>query len=182
MRFLGRRVSLPRWEKKYATAPADALTQDLQTRRDELSLWEFPASCGSIAEEVTLAVACRRDHIEASDAAWISDDELASIGVELKPTDGPTFVPDLRASHRDVVDLDASAIVKIADCFEVAILVKGQCKRLSKLEVTEVLVKAVQSGRLKLEDLQGKTREDIATNLRATSSSSGKGSPASPRT
>jgi len=163
MTYAVRKISRPKWEVKTELGPdsiqADAITSDLRTKGNSLSLWEC-RSLGSLGE-VVLALAASMDQAEKIDIAWVEIDLLHENDFALKRTEGNTPIEDLRDKHIDVVDLDLHKLGKVATILANCIRRKGHFRRFRRSEVKEILRKALRENRFPVNKLGTRLREEL---------------------
>ena len=166
--FLARKISRAKWEVERELSegeiPADAIRVDLHTKDNKLSFWR----CGSETEveDAALAIAATRDNVDKLDIVWVDEGELKTDDQTLKDTKGETPVTELAERHVDVCQLDYVRLGKVAHRVMAAIK-KEQCIRLTKKQVTDILVAAVEQKRVDLNDLRPSLRKKILTSLQA---------------
>ena len=166
--FLARKISRAKWDAKEGLSKgeisADAVTADLRTRENKLSFWR----CGSETEveDAALAIAAASDRVDKIDIVWVDEDELKTDGQILKNTKGRTHVTELIDRHVDICRLDYVRLGKVAHRVMTAIKNK-QCTRLNKRRVTEILVAAVEQGRVNLDGLQEGVQKEVNKSLQA---------------
>ena len=165
--FLARKISRAKWEAKRDLSegeiPDDAITVDLRTKDNKLSFWR----CSETeVEDVALAIAATRDNVDKLDIVWVDEGELKTDGQTLENTKGDTPVTELAERHVDVCQLDSVRLGKVAHRVMAAIK-KGQCTRLTKKQVTNILVAAVKQKRVDLNDLRPSLRKKILESRQA---------------
>ena len=161
---MARKITRAKWQPKSGIGggkvPADAVTADLRTQSNSLSLWE----CGGATQEdvgaVALALAVAGDRIDKIEIVWFSDDELRVIGLRISQTHGRTHIAEMASRHYDAQNLDYEQLGYVADCVEKA-LSNDQYKRFTQRRVRELVSIAVQQGKVSLDDLNGKVRRDV---------------------
>ena len=110
--FLARKISRPKWDQHPDLAEgalrADAVTADLRTVDNELSVWRcgHNEATNKDVQEAALAMAYFMVRAETIDLAWLDKDELEQAGHIVRQTDQVTNVPDLRSHHYDICALD----------------------------------------------------------------------------
>ena len=154
-----RKISRAKWEprpqKGQDWISADAVTGDLRTKGNNLSLWsvEDPEDEKEFLD-VVLALAASRERIEKIDIAWFRKEEAEDGGVTIVPTPGKTLVYELQEKHMDAQDLGMREIFLLAKIFAKAIRRDGAVKRVPKGKVKKLLESAVRDGRLSEEDFK----------------------------
>jgi len=166
--FLIRKITRAKWGDRHnaqrglaeGEISADAVTADLRTREDTLSFWQCPTEAHSDIESTALAIAAAGQELDKMDIVWLPDIELLTDGQTLQDTDGRTPVADLVKRHMDICHLDYVRLGKVAERILAAIENK-RCCRLKKARVKELLVAAIQQGRIDPDQLQERLRSDI---------------------
>lgn len=168
--FLLRKISHAKWDPSKGWSEvkisADAVTADLRTQDNMLSLWK----CGD-GEEVeiegaALALIAASNRLDKIDIVWLSDDELQADGQTLQDTKGDTPVQDLIEQHVDVSELDYSSLGKVASRIAAAIA-GGRYRRLRLKRVKALLLEAVEQKRVKLTHLKEGLRTEVCELLEA---------------
>ena len=155
--FLARKITRSKWEDRQDIGAdeisADAVTADLRTHEKTLSFWR----CGDgkhEVEDVVLAMASAGQRLDKIEVVWVADKVLRDAADQrLKSTNGRTPVADLVNQHVDLHGLDYARLGATAKCI-VGALAKDQYRRLSKKEVKYILMKGIETKRLKPEDLK----------------------------
>lgn len=168
MMYLARKVTISKWKAREDLAEgeisADAITADLRTKDNALSLWqcEFPSKEKS--EDAILALAAAGDHLDKMDLVWLTSDALHADSQQYVRTDGETLVADLAERHFDVKRLDYVRLGKVANCVMGAIA-EGKCCRFSKSSVKSLLLSAVRQNRIQLSSLKKGVKEELEATL-----------------
>lgn len=168
--FLTRKFSRAKWDVTRNVArglaegeiSADAVTVDLRTREDTLSFWRCGTGTVEEIEDAALAIAAAGERLDRLDIVWLADDEIHTDGQSLKDTEGQTPVVDLVDRHVDICRLDYSRLGEVARRV-VAAIEDNRCRRLTKARVKQLLVTAVEKGRVAPEKLANDLREEIET-------------------
>lgn len=95
------------------------------------------------------------------DIVWIGDGDLRDDGRVLSDSPGRTPVADLVDRHVDVSGLDHDRLGSVARRVAAAIA-EDRRRRLTKAQVKALLKTAARDGRIDLEGLSEKIREEIA--------------------
>jgi len=166
MSFLARKITRPKWDSSpgmdQGAVGADAVTADLRTQNNALSLWEF-SDAEKELREIVLALAANFDRIEKIDIAWFLREDAEKAGIEIQPTKGQTPVDDLRDWHRDAMNLDLDRLGGVARSLSRSVRNNGWVRRFRKKEVRNVLKEAVDQRRL----IAGSLSEGIQRDLRS---------------
>lgn len=166
--FLARKIARAKWDAKRniergleeGEISADAVTGDLRTQMDTLSFWRCRTGADDDVKEAALAIAAAGERLDKLDIVWLADSDLRADGHTLKDTEGRTPVANLSERHVDVCKLDYIRLGKVAQRVVAAIEAK-RWRRLTKARVKELLVAAVQQGRLMPNELADGLRAEI---------------------
>ncbi len=158
MALLLREVKLENWLAATHTPddplPADPLS-DLNTKENALSVWELPDDRSNL-EDVVTAIAAKR-HIREIDVALIEESLISGLGIEILETEGKTPLLEVRPMHRNLAELEAQDLVRIADVMRKTLVIE----QFSVDQVENLIVGTIQSGRLRSSDLQRGAREHL---------------------
>jgi hypothetical protein len=170
---LARRIGdRARWdiELVYMTkgdAPADAVTKDLRTKDNALSLWRCSADPNGVQEAVLAMVAAMSDDPpEKVFVVVVPERSLVEAGVPLRDNEGTTPVADLRKRHVNAEHLTAAALAKIASAIA-ASLGTGAEFFFTRKQFIEIVAEAVRKQRISLGRLGPKLRELVEIALKA---------------
>lgn len=166
--FLARRIAPAKWDKtnnlRLGVAEdeisADAITGDLRTRENSLSFWRCRIKTDVEIEDVVLAIAAAGERLDRLAMVWVMENEFQADGQCLKESPGRTPVTDLVDRHVDICRLDCSRLGKVAQLVATAIE-SNQCHVFPKGRVKELLIEAVNKGRVAPEQLADRLRSEI---------------------
>ena len=138
---------------------ADAVTRDLQTKGNTLSLW---LGHPSERDDIILALAASMPHLSKVDVAWIDERIVRSVA-DLTQTAGDTPVTDLQGRHYDAKDLTLSSLAVIAPAIARSVrdLRSQRWHRASVADVKRLLRQAVDGGRVSKSDLNEGLRKHL---------------------
>ena len=164
--FLARKITRAKWESKqqldFGEIPADAVTIDLKTDGNALSFWQCPTDESKDIEEAALAIAAARQHVDKLEIVWLDREDLMADGQTMKQTRGHTSVLDLVFLHVDVSRLDNVRLGRVAHRV-LAALESNRYHRLTRARVKELIVAAIEKGRIDPKDLHNGLREEVAS-------------------
>lgn len=143
---------------------ADAITSNLRTHGNRMSLWRCSSAEESEIDKVVLALSTKTNGIGKIDVAWLRSTEVADEGFELEESPGDTKVRSLRKEHADIVNLDMMRLERIATMLSASIK-EGNYQRRKPPETRAILARAVSDGLVSLDNLEEKTREEVAKHL-----------------
>lgn len=162
--FLFRNITRAKWSNKRGLSegeiPADAVTIDLRTDGNALSFWRCPTEECDDLEAAALAFAAGRDSLQKLEFVWIPDVEMVEADVIIENTSGHTPVSDLATTHVSIPRLDYSRLGTMAQ-FVVSALEANRSRVITKPRVKALLLKAVNDGRIDVDDLKEKLRAQI---------------------
>lgn len=138
--------------------PADAITNCLSTRQNELSLW-FSGDPGAI-DEAVLAVAASKDHVGTIDVVVFSEMELRSLGFSIAATPGQTAAVALRGLHRDLVSLDFWSLGFLAEIIATKVLAGGVVRK-TKSQIVQMISDGVANGQVDFEELADDIKKKV---------------------
>jgi hypothetical protein len=168
MGYLARKITRAKWEDKEGISsdeiPSDAVTADLRTRDNRLSLWSCGAAGNVELERIVLALAASSDRVERVQVIWIDEDPLRRNGISIEASEGRTPIDSLRAQHRDAIHLDWGRLGIIARSCADAIAA-DQFQQLTQREVLTLICEAVESRVVRLGDLAEKVRLSVEQEL-----------------
>lgn len=164
MAYLIRAITRAKWEPKddlnENEISADVF-KDLKTRDSKLSLWICEQPNLMELKKIVLAIASGRDKLEKVDIVWIDKKILESEGITFEFEPGDTPVEDLKELHLNAIKLDIFRLEEIALKIADAVRQKNQFRRFSIKETAELIKNALNSQRLRSEDLKPGLKKDI---------------------
>ena len=169
MSFLIRKIKISKWKQTNVLTgkdvSADAITQCLRTKQNSFSVWRIETE--SRIEEAVLAIASGQDHLETFYVVMLNLEYLAEKKIDCEKTAGLTPVADLKGTHYNLSNLTYRKLGVIA--YHIADKVRAKeapCYREGPL--MDILIKAIRSGRLQLEDLNERVRKKLVERRLAT--------------
>ncbi|MEN0066168.1 MAG: hypothetical protein AAGA48_28765 [Myxococcota bacterium] len=171
--FLVRRLARAKWELpdgfKSGDIPADAITGDLRTKGNSLSLWRFAEVTGQGLDDAFLALAATKDAratVDKIDIVWMPESDFVGAGFDLNETDGDIHISDLVKNHVDAVKLDYRRLGLLAG-YVARALKEDRWKRLTKSKVAKLLAEAVVGGRVSFDALTEKVQDEVRKHLKS---------------
>lgn len=161
---LVRKIARAKWERnclvtdgeRPARIPADAITADLRTQGNTLSMWRcWDASDEEICN-IVIALVAGFERLDRVQVVWFGEADITS-SVTLVSSPGNTPVADMRDRHVDAVDMDYEKLGVVAREIHRS-LGMSRCRMFSRRDVERLLKHAVQEGRVALGDLGEKVR------------------------
>jgi hypothetical protein len=154
MSLLVRKINQSKWQQTEiengAEISADAITICLKTTSNTLSTWLIKDE--DQVDEAILAMASNCTSLDTIDIVILDAKNLEELGIEISETAGDTKVEDLIGTHRDMVNLTYNSLGLIADCIRKCFINK-KVTRITKPRIKAILINAITSGRLKMENI-----------------------------
>jgi hypothetical protein len=138
MSYLVRKIAPAKWlnVQSLETLSADALTADLRTANNTLSLWEIDSENKLNDVVLALAVSKHTTKIEKMDLVLIPKETILAQRLSIRTSFGDTFAEKLSGTHREVVDLNYPSL---------GLFAKIIIDLLSKMDPTTITKKQVES-------------------------------------
>ena len=167
MSLLIRKVEKGKWKPNtsptLANVSSDAITQDLATKGNSLSVWEFNLNDeNEVVDEGILALVTneQQKHIESIDVAVLDIRELEEKSFQVMEKEGLTFVDDLIHTHRDISNLTYSKLGIMAEII-LHSFKNNRVIRRPKSEIIKIVIKAIKQGRLDFSRLHDNIKKTI---------------------
>lgn len=164
MVYLARKINRAKWNKRYGLSDgeisADGITIDLKTDNNALSAWQCHTSEDQDLDTVALALASGRNSVDRLDFVLLPDEELRDGGLTLTNTRGTTPVADLADLHVSITQLDYERLGVLARYIDAAVK-ENRFRIVPKKRVRELLVRAVNEGRVNLDAMDNRLREQV---------------------
>jgi hypothetical protein len=116
---------------------------DLATGHNTLSVWQVEDDKSNL-EQVITALAANRDTISNLDYALFDLDLLSTIGIRVEVNEGATPYERANHWHRDLVELTATKLVKLAQ----VMLMNSNRERVLEKKILSLIKDAVQTGQI----------------------------------
>ncbi len=149
--FYIRKIDKGKWKPDEITInskiPADAITNCLNTKNNELSTWK-----GNSNYESLLSLLSTYQHLDKVDFIMISTAELNSLNIVAKSSPGKNPVQTFVNNHFDLEQLTLQEIDNLANLIKNKFLNK-KVFRLTAPRVKRLLKKAIAKGLIKKEQL-----------------------------
>jgi hypothetical protein len=142
MGYLVRKIAPAKWSnvQSLEALSADALTADLRTTNNTLSLWEIDNKDELSNAVLALAISKKAKKIEKMDLVLIPEKTIRKKHFSIHASPGDTFAEGLSDTHREVVDLKYPSLGLFAQII-IELLSKNALTTISRTEV-ENIVKA----------------------------------------
>ena len=126
--------------------PADAITIDLKTNNNALSVWWIASDTD--LPEVVLALSSNMEHLNKIEVVYINEQDLLDQGMIVdSERNGLTAVTSLAQIHRDIAEMTWTTLGKFA-CAVLNALKNNQDRCYSRSAVKGILNEAILNGRL----------------------------------
>ena len=143
--------------------PADALADFANTTQNCLSVWFVDDDQGNL-DDVVAALAAAREKADKLDYMLFTPDHLKAAGIETRETDGRTPDEQINGRHRGLIHLSAAKVLELTTAVWRQNL--GP-RRVEERMVVQLVAGAVRNGRILLEKLRPKLRDDVRSCLDA---------------
>ena len=173
MSIFVRQVQMPKWncvfvndnfvnleEGKFYSISSDPITKDMGTTDGTLSVWEVSDTSKKTIGEIALALMVGQSHLNRMDMMWFYLDISSKSSINVKHTLGKSKLEDMNSYHHDIINLNYTNILPVVALFATALHNK-QYVNFLKDEMTELLLSAIKSGRIRKEDLPSGIQRDI---------------------
>jgi hypothetical protein len=163
MHYLARKIQRAKWDPS-PNIPAEEIRADaitggcLKTSDDNLSLWQCRDSREDV-EEIALVLASTMNKIEGIHIVLLNKELLRNSKLSLESTQGITPIEDLRGRHIDLTNLTMRKVCKIAEHVKAALPIQSQFYQFTRAQIREILRRAIESDRIKLEQLRKDQKE-----------------------
>jgi hypothetical protein len=162
--MLVRKVDKAKWIKNNAIVvppSADAITNDLKSTKNTLSVWYINNDSDDEVRDAVLAIVAGQPHLDTIDIVVLDDEYLQNTcRISIEATDGHTPISDLRQSHRDLSYLDFWTVGMVAEQIINSIR-QNKIKRFRLAELKKLLVSAIEANRLCADDLSEDVRKKL---------------------
>lgn len=167
MAFYVRKISPGKWPRKgeggsVAAIRADAITGDLRTTGDTISLWriESPADLN----QAVLALATGNDKAATHNVLLISEESLQKCGFILAEHEGNTPLEAMVKEHRDIVNVNYDSLGKLAQLIIEAINA-GKMYTITRKPLLGMIVDAYKNGEINRDKLKEEMLKEIEREL-----------------
>jgi hypothetical protein len=140
MSYLVRKIAPAKWSDVHSleALPADALTADLRTTNNTLSLWEIDSEDELNDAVLALAISKKATKIEKMDLVLIPKETILTKQLSIRASPGDTFAEGLSETHREVVDLKYPSLGLFAQII-IDVLSKNVHTTISRIEVENIV-------------------------------------------
>ena len=163
MPLLVRKISKSKWFQKDIEntdeVSADAITSDLRTTLNTLSVWEI--SNEAELDEAVLAIVSAQDSLETIDVIVLDSDKIDEYDIEIVATPGRTPIKELEKNHRDLEDITFTKLGHIKNHIVQRIRAK-YLKRYTAGTLKKLIKKAIDDGILELQDLNSSIQRKVS--------------------
>lgn len=162
MSLLVRKIERAKWIQNDivngAPVSADAITNCAKTTGNALSTWRVTDA--SALDDAVLAMSSRFDHLDSIDVVALEETTLAAAGLNIVSTLGVTPIESLVCTHRDIVELTYASLGTVANLI-VQEFKADRVHRFTKGRLRELLMKAINGGVLRADDLKQSVRSEV---------------------
>jgi hypothetical protein len=147
MSLLVRKIDHIKWQQNDifhdADVSADAITNCMKTKSNQLSVWEIPVE--NNLDDAALAIVTSGQHIETMYVALLERQALSEGGIELTQNEGATPIEALKKTHYDLDKLTYPKLGVIAQ-ETVMSFKKKLVKRYTEGRLVEIVTDAITKG------------------------------------
>ncbi len=143
--------------------PADSLADFANTTENRLSVWFVGDDEGNL-NDVVAALAASREKAAKLDYLLFTRDHLDAAGIETRESAGNTPDERINGLHRDLIHLSAGKVLALTTAVWRQNL--GP-RRIDERRAVQLVAEAVRSGRIPVEKLRPKLRDDVRLYLDA---------------
>ncbi len=161
MSLFVRKINRAKWQwnstGKDDDIPADAITGGcIRTSQNALSVWKVDGKEKLEEAVLALVLAPSREQLDTIDVVAMDPEYLRDKGIEWEESKGQTLVSDLTDSHVDLTRLSYRKVGILA--YHIAERIQANdAKRYTVGQLTAIVKKAVQDGRVNLDDIPNET-------------------------
>lgn len=128
--------------------PADPLA-DLTTKENQLSVWHVEDDRSNL-DNILVGLAVPRDHLDHIDYDLIADGCIQKLGIRATKVADNTLGPEVREWHYHLQELSAGKVTLLAK----EMLPSTHRERVHWKRLRDLLLRAIEEGRVQLEDLK----------------------------
>jgi hypothetical protein len=153
MSYLVRKIAPAKWSSAQSleTLSADALTADLRTTNNTLSLWEIDSEDELDNAVLALAMSKKARKIEKMDLVLIPKETILKKQFSIRTSPGDTFAEKLSDTHREVVDLKYPTLGLFAQII-IDLLSKDALTTITKAKVENIVKTACNNQTIDISD------------------------------
>jgi hypothetical protein len=166
MSYLVRKIAPAKWSSVQSLEylSADALTADLRTANNTLSLWEIDSENKLNDVILALAVSKNATKIEKMDLVLIPKETILAQQLSIRPSSGDTFAEGLSDTHREIVDLRYPSLGVVAQII-IDLLSKTAPTTITKKQVENIVQAAYNDQVIDISCLPESIQKTIKNNI-----------------
>jgi hypothetical protein len=140
MSFLVRKIAPAKWSgtQSLEALSADALTADLRTTNNTLSLWEIGSEDELSNAVLALAISKNATKFEKMDLVLIPKEAILTKHLSIRVSPGDTFAEGLSDTHREVINLKYPSLGLFAQII-IDLLSKNAHTTITRTEVKNIV-------------------------------------------
>lgn len=120
MAYLMRKITLPRWiQEQHEVSCAEDINaeslSDLCADENAISTWYVGDKTETEIKQAVLALASGFRSLDEIKVVFLDDEEIRKAGLSIKSNAGITKIEEYADLHRDIVQLNAGKLIKLAD-------------------------------------------------------------------
>ena len=140
--------------------PADPLADFANTCENCLSVWFLDGK--EDLNDIVAALAAAREKADKLDFMLFAEEHLRTAGIKVRATTGDTPDAAVNGRHRDLVQLSAAKVLALTTRVWRENL---GCRRIDGRSVVQLVADAVRRGRVALQTLRPKLRDEVISSL-----------------
>ena len=164
--YLLRKITKRRWgqdpDLPSGSIQAEAITHDLMTTGNALSMWKSETLTERDIEDAVLAFSAASNRTDKADFVWIDDSLVRRSGLSLTARPAELKSAWLANLHLDVIHLDYVLLGRFATLVQTAFNSEFS-RRFTKSRVDQIVRTAVTEGRIRYEDLPSNLQRVVST-------------------
>ena len=151
-------------DRAVADDAVDAVTRDLRTDENALSVWCCDPALLATFDNVVIALASNREKVDRLDIVILNADDLIQANLSILEKPGNTPADTLNSNHRDVAGFTLTSLVEFARLVHHVARIDALSLRFAVKEVRALLHKAIADGVLQ----PGRLNPKLAAELSAS--------------
>jgi hypothetical protein len=165
MAYLVRKIAPAKWSgvQSLEALSADALTADLRTTDNTLSLWEIGSKDELSNAVLALAVSKQAKKFEKMDLVLIPKETILAKQLSIGTNPGETLAEGLSNTHREVVDLKYPSLGVFAQII-IDLLAKNDPTTILRSEVVDIVKAACDNKTINISSLPEDMQKIIKNN------------------
>lgn|GEM_PF-4954217 len=157
MAYLMRKITLSKWiQEQHDGFCADEINaeslSDLCADENAISTWYIGNKTEEEIQQAVLALVSGFRTLDEIKIVFLDDVEIRNAGLNIEVNEGITKIPEYSNLHRDIAELNAGKLVKLAELVLKKVW-EAQTQTINTEQLTLWLIQVINDGKLKFEDL-----------------------------